>query len=371
MYSSTTIHIKNLSADDIKTLNLLSSMIAELYNNCINFIKSNYENDNYIPDDVSLYREMSKTTAFSNLGKSYVYTLNIATQNFKTSIRKHLKLPNSQKQYHGITLKGNEAHGTYVKIPSTKYTKELIIPIPPIYQNLEVSIFHIKRCSADYWELILTYKSKLQIPDFKKVNFVGVDLGLENLITAVCSNGNTVIFDGRKCKFIHYQKLKATSKKQYYRLRNQMTDYINKVINAFIQFCIENEVKAVLVGNGFSRYYREGYMDKYCKEIPYDDLQAKLKDKCLKYGIKHYTTSECYTSKASFIDNDITPLDLRGTKKFSGKRKKRGVYVSKDGYILNADVNGAYNILNHSHECDLSHLQNNPKLIKQPKRIRF
>ena len=81
MYSSTTIHIKNLSANDIKTLNLLSSMIAELYNNCINFIKSNYENDNYIPDDVSLYREMSKTTAFSNLGKSYVYTLNVATQN--------------------------------------------------------------------------------------------------------------------------------------------------------------------------------------------------------------------------------------------------------------------------------------------------
>ena len=99
MYSSTTIHIKNLSEDDIKALNQLSSMIAELYNNCIDFIKRNYENYNYIPDDVSLYREISKTTAFSNLGKSYVYTLNVATQNFKTSIRQHLKLPNSQKQY--------------------------------------------------------------------------------------------------------------------------------------------------------------------------------------------------------------------------------------------------------------------------------
>ena len=71
MYSSTTIHIKNLSADDVKTLNKLSSMIAELYNNCINFIKSNYENNNY-NELIDKYKDSNKvivmTTQVPNEG---------------------------------------------------------------------------------------------------------------------------------------------------------------------------------------------------------------------------------------------------------------------------------------------------------------
>ena len=31
--------------------------------------------------------------------------------------------------------------------------------------------------------------------------------------------------------------------------------------------------------------------------------------------------------------------------RFSGKRVKRGLYKTKDGSIVNADVNGSYNIM--------------------------
>ena len=52
--------------------------------------------------------------------------------------------------------------------------------------------------------------------------------------------------------------------------------------------------------------------------------------------------------KASFLDEDDIPTYVKGNKtkyKFSGNRIKRGLYKTKDDIILNADVNGALNII--------------------------
>ena len=66
------------------------------------------------------------------------------------------------------------------------------------------------------------------------------------------------------------------------------------------------------------------------------------------YGIKYYEIEESYTSKASFFDNDDIPTlnaDKPADYNFSGKRIKRGLYQTATGYIVNADVNGALNIM--------------------------
>jgi putative transposase len=63
-------------------------------------------------------------------------------------------------------------------------------------------------------------------------------------------------------------------------------------------------------------------------------------------GIQVMVTEESYTSQASFID--AAPLPIYGTAKapiFSGRRVKRGLYRAADGMSINADVNGAYNIV--------------------------
>ncbi|WP_237395729.1 transposase [Okeania sp. KiyG1] len=65
-------------------------------------------------------------------------------------------------------------------------------------------------------------------------------------------------------------------------------------------------------------------------------------------GIKVISTEESYTSKASFIDNDLIPIYKHGEKnksKFSGKRVKRGLYRTGGGRLINADVNGSLNIM--------------------------
>ena len=69
---------------------------------------------------------------------------------------------------------------------------------------------------------------------------------------------------------------------------------------------------------------------------------------------------ESYTSKASFIDLDFIPVysEEEPDKKyhFSGRRIHRGLYKSADGTLINADINGAANILRKA-ECDVSNIK--------------
>lgn len=82
-------------------------------------------------------------------------------------------------------------------------------------------------------------------------------------------------------------------------------------------------------------------------QIPYNKFISQLKYKCSLRGIEVVEQEESYTSKASFVDCDKIPILKNDGKKnsFSGKRVKRGMYKTKDGITINADVNGSYNIM--------------------------
>ena len=70
-----------------------------------------------------------------------------------------------------------------------------------------------------------------------------------------------------------------------------------------------------------------------------------LKYKCRLKGINIVCIEEPYTSKLSFLDSDPMPSLKDKNISFSGKRIKRGLYQSSNGSIINADINGSFNIL--------------------------
>ena len=88
-------------------------------------------------------------------------------------------------------------------------------------------------------------------------------------------------------------------------------------------------------------------MNQTFTQIPFTTFISQLTYKCLARGIEVVEQEESYTSKASFIDQDEIPTYGESDKKnaFSGKRVSRGLYRTKNGFLLNADVNGSYNIL--------------------------
>ena len=86
-----------------------------------------------------------------------------------------------------------------------------------------------------------------------------------------------------------------------------------------------------------------------------DILRYKLEDN----GIEYKEQEESYTSKASYLDNDDIPIYKEETEeiKFNGRRIKRGLYMTKKGNLINADLNGALNILKKSGEKLIEELE--------------
>ena len=82
--------------------------------------------------------------------------------------------------------------------------------------------------------------------------------------------------------------------------------------------------------------------------VPHARFIEMLTYKAQLVGIQVIETEESYTGKASFLDGDALPIydaQRQEAPAFSGGRVKRGLYRAADGTPINADVNGAYNIM--------------------------
>ncbi|WP_298408670.1 IS200/IS605 family accessory protein TnpB-related protein, partial [Ferroplasma sp.] len=76
-------------------------------------------------------------------------------------------------------------------------------------------------------------------------------------------------------------------------------------------------------------------------QIPFNRLISMIKYKAEEYGIDVILQEESYTSKCSFLDNE----SIEKHDKYPGKRIKRGLFKSAKGILINADINGSYNII--------------------------
>ena len=198
-------------------------------------------------------------------------------------------------------------------------------------------------------------------------NYAAIDLGIDNLATITFSDGtNPLVVKGTQLKSINqgYNRLiaKATSKlpanqktsQHIHRLwRNRelkLQSELHKITSFLSLYFDEMAIETVFIGKnqGWKQEVSLGKKtNQSFTQIPFNIFISQLTYKCLAKGIKVVEQEESYTSKASFLDEDEIPVyDSVQTKpQFSGKRISRGLYQSKDGKVLNADVNGSYNIL--------------------------
>ena len=124
---------------------------------------------------------------------------------------------------------------------------------------------------------------------------------------------------------------------------NQMIYGINKAAKLIIEHAKKENVKKIIIG------YNEGFKDitlndqynQWSKSIPIARLRDRIMTLAEREEIETLVINEAYTSKASYINQDI----LSYQKSFSGKRVKRGLYISKDKRVINADLNAALNII--------------------------
>ncbi|PFL46219.1 IS200/IS605 family accessory protein TnpB-related protein, partial [Bacillus anthracis] len=152
--------------------------------------------------------------------------------------------------------------------------------------------------------------------------------------------------------------------------------YISQTVGLLFKKVKEFDIDTIVVG------YNTGWKQKPDMEkknnqkfvqIPFHKLIAAIENKCVKEGIRFLKQEESYTSKASFLDKDPVPVWSKDGKThycFSGKRLTRGLYQSKAGTYIHADINGALNILQKSKvvECDDNLKVKTPILLEVQKR---
>lgn len=113
--------------------------------------------------------------------------------------------------------------------------------------------------------------------------------------------------------------------------------------------CLENDIGQIIIGKNIDWKQSVNIGKRNNQQfvsIPHNKLIEQIRYKAQAMGIEIRETEEAYTSKADALALDVLPTYKKGVKHtFSGTRKKRGLYQSSIGKLLNADVNGAMNIL--------------------------
>ena len=239
------------------------------------------------------------------------------------------------------------------------------IPMPSNLNFKDIRELRIlPRNQCFYAEFI--YKLNPVEASFNPNNALGIDPGMDNWLTCVSTMGTSFIIDGKHVKSLNrwYNKKVSTikegkpqgfwSKKLAHRTekRNrQMRDAVNKAARLVINHCLENNIGTIAFGWNQGQKQESNLGSKNNQkwvQVPSSRLKDRISQLCQQYGIQFVETEESYTSKASFVDGDYLPKygerPLRDWKP-SGRRIKRGLYRTALNWYINADCNGAGNIL--------------------------
>lgn len=207
---------------------------------------------------------------------------------------------------------------------------------------------------------------KVEEPELMKDNgrYAAIDLGIDNFATFTTNNIGDVPFaiSGKGIKSINhwYNKQhalyksvleKRNGKKHSGRLKqmamkrkNRLNDFMHKSSRYIVNHLVSNGITALVIGknNGWKQDINIGKANNQnFVQIPYENFIDMLKYKCRLQGIRVITVDESYTSKCSFLDGE----DICKHGVYAGRRIKRGLFRSREGTLINADVNGSYNIL--------------------------
>lgn len=413
MYLTVKQQLKHLSKEEYLILRELCHSAKNLYNQAVYNIRQYYFDKgkylNYVENNKLLKSSENYKILNSNMAQQILKEVDGAFKSFfrllklksKGEYKEKVKLPKYLPKNSFTTLvvgfvRLNE--NTFILPYSQSYKKNhrpIKINIPSLLLDKNIKeIRIIPKFNARFFEIQYTYQVENEQRNLDKNNALAIDLGVNNLATCVTNRGKSFIVDGKKLKSINQwfnkynAKLQSIKDKQGYgktltmkqkyiwnKRNNRVNDYLSKSARIIINYCLENNIGTLVCGynNDFQRNSDIGKKNNQnFVNIPFSKLQSKLEYLCEFYGIKYVDQEESYTSKASFFDMNIIPEYKEKDNieySFSGKRVRRGMYKTLKGYILNADVNGALNILKKSKVVDLEVLYHRGE-VDTPVRIR-
>lgn len=308
------------------------------------------------------------------------YKANPAKFSCRPRLPKYLKI-NASRHVFYVTNQNAKVKKGYLIIPKLNFKLKL----KPGIEKIQRVIF--KPASGGY-KVIVPYKTNKGIdylPD--NGNYIGIDPGIDNAFACVSSNGEKpLLVNGRALKAAnqYYNKARSrlkTLQAKYHQLESvintkqgskpvyqetramkNLTEWRNRKIEQFahkaskriIEYALSCEANTIVIGKN-KNWKRSSNMGKRNNQnfigIPHNRMIELIRYKANLAGITVIATNESYTSQTSFLDKE-KPCWNNGNKSRkkqgispSNRRIHRGLFKSNNGTLINADVNGAYQII--------------------------
>jgi putative transposase len=206
----------------------------------------------------------------------------------------------------------------------------------------------------------VVYEREAEANDLDATLVAGVDFGIDNLmlVTSNLAGFVPLAVNGRSLKSINqfYNKRKAhlqsmvgtQTTKRLLRLTNKRNRKVKHVLHLatrrVIDHLVANRIGVLVIGYNPEWKQRVNIgraNNQKFVAIPHAQAVQMLIYKAQLAGIDVILQEESYTSKCSFLDGEF-PQKQR---QYAGRRLQRGLFRASDGTFINADVNGAYNII--------------------------
>ena len=252
--------------------------------------------------------------------------------------------------------------------------KDGVIRFPRVFQGFTVkaifssqpdAVFKQARIIPHGGEIDLELVYEIPEVEEKENNgrYAAIDIGVDNLAALAWNTGERpVLLKGTPLKSVnqYYNKQMAKrrsicermngrhSSKRIARLtvkRNRkVEDYLHKASRKVIDLCAGQDVSVLVIGKnkGWKQEANLGRkVNQSFVQLPFARFIQMLQYKAESIGMKVVLTEESYTSGTSFLD-DEAPVKACYDK---SRRVHRGLFRTSDGRKINADVNGAYQIM--------------------------
>ena len=242
---------------------------------------------------------------------------------------------------------------------------ELKVPLPRGIDPSQVREWTFRKMNGAVILEISLLKERPHPVPLNRDLILGIDPGTSaNLAACVGTDGSNLLIDARRLKSMNqwYNRCIALRKKgraeNYWDARcdrltlkrnNQMYDGVNKAAKLIVQHCLERGIGTVVFGwnTGIKQEAKLGKGTQNFVQLPLARLKERVRQLCELHAVQFHEQEESYTSKSSHLDGDTPPV--YGSKQTgwtaSGTRTKRGLYRSATGMKVNADLNGAANIM--------------------------
>ncbi|MBN1803209.1 MAG: transposase [Candidatus Lokiarchaeota archaeon] len=236
--------------------------------------------------------------------------------------------------------------------------------LPPVKTRIKEGLRKVRIVpKGAYYVLEIVHEREAIDLKMSKERIVGVDLGLNNVVTMANNAGlKPAVVKGGAIKSINqfYNKRRAkysslkdkqglkfeTRRLQALaRRRNEkIHDFFHKISRLVVNYCVKYDFGTIVVGYNPSWKHAINIGRKNNQnfvQVPFFKFVKQLAYKAASIGIELVLIDESFTSKCSFLDGE----SIERHDSYQGNRVSRGLFRTSSGLIINADVNAAYNIL--------------------------